>query len=85
MWKAMKEMLPYYYGTYLNQFYLQDRDAVEKNIFDLMAIQPQSRELILNHEKYGWYSNTSNLAAWFRLAHLPPDARLAHPDFELIR
>ena len=42
-------MLPYYYGTYLNQFYLQDRDAVEKNIFDLMAIQPQSRELILNH------------------------------------
>ena len=49
MWKAMKEMLPYYYGTYLNQFYLQDRDAVERNIFDLMAIQPQSRDLILNN------------------------------------
>ena len=67
----MKDFLPKFYALYLNEFYLKDQDVVEKVIFDTMGIKEESRSLILNHWKYGWYSKIQNLAEWFRLAHLP--------------
>ena len=56
MEKAMKDFLPKFYALYLNEFYLKDQDVVEKVIFDTMGIKEESRSLILNHWKYGWYS-----------------------------
>lgn len=56
MWNAIKDFLPKYYALYLNEFYLKDKDVVNKVIFDTMNIKEDSREIILNHWKYGWYN-----------------------------
>lgn len=85
LWQSVKDMIPNIYGLYLSQFYLHDTDTVTKAVLNPLNLPDYAKDLILNHQDYGWWV-PSHLKHWFRLVHLLDEAVIREePMFETLQ